>query len=155
MQLTSFTDYALRTLMYLAARPEKLCTVREIAEYYSISYNHLVKVEHRLAQLGYLHSAKGKGGGIRLACDATSLRLGDLVEQLEPHMALVECFNPEANSCKIVRSCQLQHYLHEAAAAFVDTLNKYTLADTVRNKASWEAILLRPWYQSPSNRNTK
>lgn len=152
MQLTSFTDYALRSLMYLAARPEKLCTVREVAAHYGISYNHLVKVGHRLAQLGYIHSAKGKGGGIRLACDATSLRLGDLVKQLEPHMALVECFSPETNSCKIISSCRLKHYLHEAAAAFLDTLNKYTLADAVRNAALFMAL---PGHQARSTHDAK
>lgn len=131
MQLTNFTDYALRGLMYLAARPEKLCTVREVADHYGISHNHMVKVMHRLSQLGYIQSAKGKGGGIRLAGDAPSLRLGELVRQLEPNLALVECFNLKTNSCRIVQSCQLKHYLQEAEASFLDTLNKYTLADAV------------------------
>src|SRR5690606_11812434 len=99
MQLTQFTDYGLRSLMYLAAQPEKLCSVREIAEHYAISRNHLVKVVHRLAQLGYVTSSKGKGGGIRLACKPQELRLGDLVLALEPNMHLVDCFNYETNNC--------------------------------------------------------
>lgn len=135
MQLTIFTDYGLRSLMYLAARPERLATVKEISEHYGISRNHLVKVVHRLSQLGYIDSSKGKGGGIRLACDAGKLRLGDLVMQLEPHMDVVECFNQETNSCKITASCRLKHYLYEARQAFVGSLNRYTLADTVQNEA--------------------
>ena len=105
MQLTIFTDYGLRSLMYLAAQPDKLCSVREIAEHYGISRNHLVKVVHRLAQLGYITSSKGKGGGIRLACKPDELRLGDLVLALEPNMYLVECFNREANTCTVVSVC--------------------------------------------------
>ncbi len=84
MQLTIFTDYGLRSLMFLAAQPDKVCSVREIADHYGISRNHLVKVVHRLAQLGYITSSKGKGGGIRLACDANKLKIGDLVRKLEP-----------------------------------------------------------------------
>ena len=129
MQLTIFTDYGLRSLMYLAAQPDKLCSVREIAEHYGISRNHLVKVVHRLSQLGYITSSKGKGGGIRLAENATKLKIGDLVQSLEPHMHMVECFSKETNTCKIVNSCQLKHYLFEASKSFIATLNNYTLAD--------------------------
>ncbi len=135
MQLTTFTDYGLRSLMYLAAQPEKISSVREIAEHYGISRNHLVKVVHRLAQLGYIASAKGKGGGITLAINPYKLKLGELVRVLEPNMHLVECFNIETNTCKVVNTCQLKHYLYEANSAFIKALDKYTLADAVQSKS--------------------
>ncbi len=134
MQLTVFTDYGLRSLMFLAAHPERLCSVKEIAEHYGISRNHLVKVVHRLAQLEYIVSTKGKGGGIRLAGDPRALKLGDLVRVLEPNMNMVECFDRETNTCRIVSGCTLKHFLFDASQAFIDNLNKHTLADTVRNK---------------------
>ena len=135
MQLTTFTDYGLRCLMYLAARPAKLSSVKEISAYYAISRHHLVKVVHRLAQLGYVDSSKGKGGGIQLAKNPETIRLGDIIEQLEPNMAMVECFDPKTNGCRISEACQLKPYLLEAGRAFLDTLNQYTLADTVSSKA--------------------
>ncbi len=135
MQLTSFTDYGLRTLMYLAARPEKMSSVKEISEHYDISRNHLVKVVHRLAQLEYIETTKGKGGGIQLAKGAENLLLGDLIAQLEPNMNVVECFDAKTNTCRITDSCQLKHYLFEATKSFTDAMNKYTLADTVKNSA--------------------
>lgn len=135
MQLTSFTDYGLRSLMYLAACPDRLSSVKEVAEYYGISRNHLVKVVHRLAQLGYIETSKGKGGGIRLAQDAGKLQLGDLVNALEPNMNIVECFNNATNTCQITSTCQLKHCLYEASQAFTDVLNQYTLADVIKNKA--------------------
>lgn len=134
MQLTVFTDYGLRSLMFLAAHPDRVCSVREISDHYGISRNHLVKVVHRLAQLGYINSTKGKGGGIMLAKGMESLRLGDLVSKLEPNMDLVECFNRETNSCKIVSACQLKHFLGDANKAFINSLNQHTLADAVMNK---------------------
>ena len=133
MQLTIFTDYGLRSLMYLAAHRDRMCSVREIAAYYGISRNHLVKVVHHLGQIGYVDSVKGKGGGIRLACDPAKLKLGDVVRALEPSMDMVECFNRDTNTCRITGSCQLKHYLSEAKGAFISTLNAYTLADTVKN----------------------
>jgi Rrf2 family transcriptional regulator, nitric oxide-sensitive transcriptional repressor len=134
MQLTLFTDYGLRSLMYLAANPEQRCSVRDIAEHYNISRNHLVKVVHRLSQLGYITSTKGKGGGIQLAHEAENLRLGDLVKTLEPNMDLVECFNKETNTCTVVNGCTLKHYLSDANKHFLDSLNQHTLADTVAKK---------------------
>ncbi len=133
MQLTNFTDYGLRCLMYLTAYQDKLSTVKEIAEYYDISRNHLIKVVHRLSQLKLIESTKGKGGGIRLADNMEKLRLGDIIKMLESNMNLVECFNYENNTCKIAKTCQLRHYLYEAGQSFINVLNKYTLADTSKN----------------------
>ncbi len=134
MQLTQFTDYGLRSLMYLAAQPDRLCSVREIAEHYAISRNHLVKVVHRLAQLGYITSSKGKGGGVKLANQSNDIQLGDLIAALEPNMHLVECFNRETNTCTVVSACSLKHFLADANRAFLQDLNKHTLADAVANK---------------------
>lgn len=133
MQLTRFTDYGLRCLMYLAARPVALTSVKEIADHYGVSRNHMVKVAHRLSQLGYIETAKGKGGGLRIASGTKDLRLGDVVRNLEPNMFMVECFNAETNACRITDSCRLKHYLFDATAAFIESLNRYTLADTVKN----------------------
>lgn len=135
MQLTVFTDYGLRTLMFLAARTGEMCSVKDIANHYGISRNHLVKVVHHLSQAGYIVSAKGRGGGIRLAEGTAELCLGDIVLALEPNMNLVECFDRKTNTCKITGACQLKHYLHDANRAFVAALNEHTLADTVKNKA--------------------
>lgn len=134
MQITRFTDYGLRTLMYVAARAENSASVKEVADHYGISRNHLVKVVHRLSQLGYIETTKGKGGGIRIAKDAEKLRLGDLIQELEPNMNMVECFDAKTNTCRITEACRLKHYLFEATQNFIITMNKYTLADTVENK---------------------
>lgn len=134
MHLTTFTDYGLRTLMYLAAEPDKLCSVREVAEHYDISRNHLVKVVHKLSQLGYVASTKEKGGGIRLARDPGDLYLGDLISSLEPNMNVVECFSEETNTCKVSSSCQLKYFLGDANQAFIRSLNSHTLADTVPDR---------------------
>ena len=136
MQLTSFTDYALRTLIYLAARPEDKSSVKKISEHYGISRNHLVKVVHRLSQLGYIETTKGKGGGVQIAKGTEKLRLGDLISQLEPNMNMVECFDAKTNTCRITNSCQLKHYLFEATNNFIKTMNKYSLGEVSITNAS-------------------
>lgn len=140
MQLTIFTDYGMRSLMYVAAQQGRRCSVREIAGHYGISRNHLVKVVHRLSQLGYVDSSKGRGGGIKLAHPPEKLKLGDLVRTLEPSMDLVECFDPASSTCRITSLCQLKHYLADANQAFLASLNHHTLADAVQNKHLFLAL---------------
>lgn len=132
MQLTIFTDFGLRSLMFMAARPHAQSSVREIADHFGISRNHLVKVVHRLAQLGYVTSSRGRGGGIKLAHDPRTVRIGELVQKLEPHMQVVECFDAATNTCRITDMCELKHILHKGKSAFLDTLNNYTLEDAAR-----------------------
>ncbi len=139
MQLTIFTDYGLRTLMYLAAQPDRVCSAREIAAHYGISYNHLVKVVQKLSQIGLIAGSRGKGGGLKLAVRPDTLKLGDLVRMLEPNMDLVECFNKDTNKCRITSACTLKHYLFDAGQSFLESLNRHTLADAVANKALFNA----------------
>lgn len=141
MQLTLYTDYSLRVLIYLGANPDQLVTISEIADSYGISRNHLVKVVHNLATQGYVHTTRGKGGGMRLGQPADNINLGRLVRMTEGGFDLVECLNREKNTCPITPACALKGFVSEALDAFIGVLDKYTLADVVRNRAQLSAIL--------------
>lgn len=143
MQLTQFTDYSLRTLIYVATRNGETCTITEIAESYNISRNHLMKVVHRLSQLGILKTLRGKGGGLLLNTDPKQLNLGELIEKLEPNFFMVECFDAKNGKCVIAPVCKLKHFLHEASNNFIQTLQKYTLHDVIKNKTELTQILLK------------
>lgn len=143
MQLTQFTDYSLRTLIYVAIRGGKTCTIMEISESYNISKNHLMKVVHRLSQLGILKTLRGKGGGLLLNTDPIKLNLGDLVEKLEPNFFIVECFDAANGQCVINPVCQLKKVLYEAKSSFIQVLRKYTLQDVIKNKEELAQILLK------------
>ncbi len=130
MQLTQFTDYSLRVLIYLARLPEPgMTTITEIAEFHRISRNHLVKVVNNLANAGFILTTRGKGGGMRLSRPAHTIGLGEVVRLTESNMNLVECFDTKANQCRITRGCSLKAALYEARRAFVAVLDKYTLED--------------------------
>ena len=143
MQLTQFTDYSLRVLIYLARLPEPgMATVPEIAEHYGISRNHLVKVVNNLATHGFIMTTRGKGGGMQLARPARTIGVGEVVRLTEPNMNLVECFDLKASQCRIVRGCFLKAILHEARRSFLATLDRYTLADAARTGLEAESQLL-------------
>lgn len=135
VRLTVYTDYSLRTLMYLGVRGrENLVTIQEIADAYQISKNHLMKVTHDLGKHGYIETIRGRGGGIRLALEPEQINVGDVVRKTEDDFHLVECFNPEGNLCKISPECRLKFALHEALKAYLAVLDTYTLADVVVSK---------------------
>ncbi|WP_340123673.1 Rrf2 family transcriptional regulator [Methylobacter svalbardensis] len=130
MQLTQFTDLSLRLLIYLARLPEPgMATIAEIADYYQVSRNHLVKVANNLANQDFIMSTRGKGGGIQLARPAYAIGLGEVVRRTELNMNLVECFDIPTNQCRLIRNCFLKATLYEAQHAFMTVLDKYTLAD--------------------------
>lgn len=132
MQLTQFTDYSLRALIYIALRKES-CTIKEITGAYGISNNHMIKIIHNLAKLGLIKTIRGKNGGILMAARPESINLGRLIAQLEPHFDLVPCFNKEKANCCIAPVCKLKGILHEAQTAFMGVLERYTLADVLHN----------------------
>lgn len=129
MQLTTYTDHALRTLMYIGVHHYRLCSIEEIAKTYGISKNNLKKIVNHLGKLGIIETIQGRNGGIRLAKRPEEICIGTVVEQMERNVNLVECFNPEGNTCSISGSCQLKYILYKGLQAYFDELKKYTLAD--------------------------
>ncbi len=142
MQLTTYTDYCLRVLIYLGVNPDRRVTISEIAAAYGISQNHLMKVVNRLAQGGYIDSRRGKKGGLKLALPATEIGLGGLIRESEPDFALVECMQ-DNNACQITPACHLQRLLRQALNAFHRELDRYTLNDILGTGRQLEQLLAR------------
>jgi Rrf2 family nitric oxide-sensitive transcriptional repressor len=127
MRLTLHTDFALRVLIHLNTHPGRLNSISEIARGYGISHNHLTKVVHRLGKLGYVTTIRGRNGGIRLARPAVEINVGEVVRATEDSFQLVDC-----PSCILAPVCGLNGLLGTATQAFLDVLDKATLADISR-----------------------
>ena len=154
MRLTLHTDYSLRVLMFLGLRGEGLASIREIADAYGISENHLVKVVHRLGRAGFIQTVRGRGGGLRLALPPERIRIGEVVRQTEEDLAPVECFTArgepkprskvdEAAGCVIAGPCGLQSVLHEALRAYMAVLDRTTLSDLLQGRCGALAARLK------------
>lgn len=150
MQLTRFSDYSLRMLIYVALREGERATIGEIAECYGISRNHLMKVANNLVTLGYLRGLRGKNGRLLLASEPDDINLGRLIRDVEPDMHLAECFNPKGH-CVIAPACSLAGILDKALAAFLSVLDEYSLADVTSNPKE----LLRLLGPTPSGKTLK
>ena len=129
MKLTRYTDYALRVLLYLGARPERLCSISEMSRAYAISQNHLMKVVHDLGKAGFVASVRGRLGGMRLARPPGEIVIGSVVRHTEDGFDLVDC-----GGCIIAPACGLTGVLREALAAFMAVLDGYTLEDLLAKR---------------------
>ncbi len=130
MHLTSYTDYSLRVLMFLALHPGRTATVAEIAAAYGISAAHLNKVVQSLALAGEIETLRGRNGGIRLAKPPEAINLAAVVRRSEPDMDLAPCF-AGSGACVLGTCCLLQGALRRAGQAFLAELARYTLADLI------------------------
>ncbi|MBD3673913.1 MAG: Rrf2 family transcriptional regulator [Planctomycetaceae bacterium] len=132
MQLTTQTDYALRTLMYLATRSQR-ATVSDVASLFDISINHVAKVVNLLSRYGYLRSIRGSGGGIELAKPPEEIPIGEVIERMEGNLHLLSCVGSD-DSCVIHSFCKLKNVLAEAERIQKEYLNNVTLADVVPSR---------------------
>lgn len=145
MKLTSFTDYSLRVLIYLAAEPARRATIAEVAASFGVSENHLTKVVHFLGKQGWLSNVRGKGGGMSLAMAAQHIVVGRVVRATEGAAMPAECFGDDPDHCSIARVCRLRGVLKEAVDAFYAALDRYTLADLAQNRSALVKVLnIRP-----------
>jgi len=138
VKLTLFTDYAMRTLLYLGARSERLCSIGEVAQAYRISQNHLMKVVVELVRSGHVESVRGRSGGIRLGMPPEQINIGAVVRRTEDGFDLVDC-----GSCVVAPACGLTGVFREALGAFMAVLDRYTLADLLAKRGDIAAIFDR------------
>jgi Rrf2 family nitric oxide-sensitive transcriptional repressor len=142
MKLTTFTDYSLRVLIYLAAQPADRATIAQIAGSFQVSEHHLVKVVHFLGKQGWLANVRGKGGGLELGKRPEEIIVGQVVRETEGGSAqIAACFGESDGDCAIAPDCRLRGVLAEAVQAFYAVLDRYTLADLVNNREQLASVL--------------
>ena len=136
MRLTDYTDYSLRTLMYLGMNRERLVTIQDIADAYGISKSHLMKVVHQLGLAGLVETIRGRSGGLRLGKEPEEINIGEVVKGTEPDFVMVECFDRKIDECVLSPACELKDVLRRATEAYLNVLKGVTLADLLRNSPS-------------------
>lgn len=140
MRLTTFSDFALRALIFLESQ-HKPASLRQIADAYGISHNHLVKVVNLLQKAGFVATRRGPGGGVTLGRPADQINLGDVLRATEPDFNIVECLDMGTNACPIAGLCALTNVLTDAKDSFLAEVSRHTLADVLPNKKQIGAVL--------------
>jgi len=127
MHLTRHTDYGMRILIYLALLPKnEKASIDTVSSLYDISKNNVNKIVHQLGKAKIIETQRGKGGGFFLKLSPENINIGDMILLMETSLEIIDC---EAQKCRISSACKFKGILDEAKKSFIDTLNKYTLAD--------------------------
>lgn len=155
MRLTHYTDYSLRTLMYLGMNRDRLVTIQDIAEVYGISKNHLMKVVHQLGLAGFIETIRGRNGGLRLKIEPGNINLGKVVRITESDFLMVECFSSEDNECVLAPDCLLQDVIRRATNAYLKVLDGITLADILKNSGSLNKLMTIQFHPNPGLKKRK
>ena len=132
MRLTAYTDYTLRTLMYLGFNRDRLVTIQDIADLHGISKNHLMKVVHQLGLSGMVETTRGRNGGLKLKKEPSDINIGQVIRDTETDFYMAECFNRVSNACVYAPSCVLKSALSSATSAYLDVLDGFTLEDLLK-----------------------
>ena len=135
VKLTQFSNFALRTLQFAAIRHPELVRIDDVAKAHRVSKAHLMKATHHLGQRGFVETVRGRNGGLRLARPAAEITVGEVLRRTEAPLELVECFNPETNTCPLRAVCHLSRAFHRALASFLAVLDEVTIADIARNRS--------------------
>lgn len=135
MRLTTFTDYTLRTLMYLGTNHDRLVTIQDIADVHGVSKNHLTKVVHQLGLAGLVETVRGRNGGLRLKLEPAEITLGAVVRCTEPDFHMAECFDPHSKPCALAASCRLRYALAAATSAYLAVLDGQSLETLLAQEA--------------------
>ena len=141
MRLTLQANYAVRTLMYCAANPDKPSKVPEIAATYGISETHLFKVMKVLVDNDFIKTIRGRNGGILLAHPADEISIGAVIRAAEENFHLADCFDPAKRDCPLIDSCSFNRVLSEALQAFFGVLDAYTIADLSADRSQLRMLL--------------
>ena len=135
MRLTSYTNYALRSLQLAALRAPDLVRIDDVVKVHGLARPHISKVVHELGKAGFIETVRGRGGGFSLAKDAEDIRIGDVVRLTEGPLEVVECFNPSTNTCPLLGICKLSRGIQAATRAFMAVLDDMTVADIASNRS--------------------
>lgn len=150
MQLSKFSDYALRVVVHLAASPDRLLSTRQIADIHGAKYNHMAKVTTWLVAEGYAESLRGRGGGLRLAREPGDINLGQLLRKLEEDKPMVECLGPDGTgSCRLMPACGLSLALGAAQEAFFQSLDTLDLASVIHSSPGMNNLLTALNHEAP------
>ena len=133
MQLTKHTDFAFRSLIFMATMPNELATIKAMAERFDIPKSHLMKVISKLVAHGYVKSVRGKQGGVLLAKPAADITLREVIEVMENTLEPIDCVGQH---CVILKTCQLKYALAGARDSYLEHLAGMTLADIVDEPTS-------------------
>jgi Rrf2 family nitric oxide-sensitive transcriptional repressor len=136
MRLTKSTSHAIRILIDCARADDQLIKVAELSERLEITQQNVFKIVNLLSRSGLIEAIRGRNGGVRLARAAEQIRIGDVVRATEVTRVAIE---EGGDAGSIEHGHGVNRVLDDALEAFIDVLDRHTIADMARSQAASDA----------------
>ncbi len=133
MRLTKSTSHAIRILIDCARAGDQLIKVAELSERLEITQQNVFKIVNLLARARLIEAMRGRNGGVRLGRPAHLIRIGDVVRATEVTRVTIE--EDDAVAARGRRGHSVNRVLDDALEAFIDVLDRHTVADMARSQA--------------------
>lgn len=129
MQFHTTSDYAIRTVMYLAMYPDRCCSAGEIEQQMGVPAQYLHKVTSKLKKAGLIQTVQGNGGGYRLCTDASTISLYDILSLTEQTLEINGCLvDKDFCSRHATETCPVRRVYRNISAAIKQSLEQTTIA---------------------------
>ena len=141
MVITRATEYAVRTVIFLAQQPKnEIVLKKEICRTQDVTPAFLTKILQPLIKAGIVSSQRGVGGGFLLARDPRDITLLDVLQAEEGELKLNHCL-VDIQICHRDSYCSAHEVWQEAQNAMAQVLKRYSIADLVlRQKEKLECL---------------
>jgi Rrf2 family iron-sulfur cluster assembly transcriptional regulator len=147
VQLSTRGRYAVMAMVHLAsceAAGSRPVTLAEIATRQILSQSYLEQLFGRLRRAGLVCSARGPGGGYRLARPAEQVSIADILLAVEEPIRATRC-EPGTSGCMVepdgsARKCQTHDLWAELGRQIHLFLAGVTLADVVHDQVIGRAM---------------
>lgn len=134
MVITRATEYAIRTVIFLAQQPRnEIVLKKDICRTQEVTPAFLTKILQPLIKAGIVSSQRGVGGGFLLAREAHEITLLDILQAEEGRLKLNHCL-VDPDVCHRDAYCAAHEVWHEAQMEMADVLGRYSIADLVRRQ---------------------
>ncbi|MFO7765138.1 MAG: Rrf2 family transcriptional regulator [Pelovirga sp.] len=151
MVITRATEYAIRTIIYLAQQPrDKVVLKKDICRTQEVTPAFLTKILQPLIKSGIVSSQRGVGGGFMLARDPEQITLLDVFKAQEGELKLNHCLI-DSEFCARDAFCAAHEIWEEAQQALSSVLLRYSIGDIVRRQEEKLKTLNQHGTQSTNN----
>ncbi len=141
MVITRATEYAVRTVIFLAQQPKNdIVLKKDICRTQEVTPAFLTKILQPLIKAGIVNSQRGVGGGFLLAKDPYEITMLDILQAEEGPLKLNHCL-VDTSACHRDAYCSAHEAWYEAQTQMAEVLKRHNIGDLVqREKENLEAL---------------
>jgi len=130
LKLSKKTDYALMAVQYMASKNSlRAVNTKEIAEEYRIPVELLAKVLQKLGKKGLVLSQNGPKGGYLLAKPANDISVLSVIQAIEGHIGITECYHNEDSHRVQMARCNIRTPLRNIQNSIYSLLESMSIED--------------------------